>query len=695
MGPTDGVGFTTQVGTDMRPPGGAGAARAVDLAAMTLTLFRGGRIHAAADPDATALAVSGSTISWIGGEHAVGLLGTADRVVDLRGALVIPGFVDAHVHTTEAGLALSGLDLSGTRSLAQCLAAVGEFAARNPDGVLWGHGWEDTRWPEHRPPTRAELDLAVGDRPAYLSRVDVHSAQVSSALAAAVADGPGLAGWSATGAVTQQAHAAVRAAARQRLSAGQRSAAQLAFLRAATANGIVEVHECAADGATGRADLAALLSLDGPIPVRGYLAAAVTDPAEARRILFESGAHALGGDLTVDGAIGSRTAALRRPYDDAPGDCGVRYLGDLLVAEVAHPTVARRVVVRPAEGGGSGPDRTVDGEVAAEGVRTALEKDAARLRGVGERSGEIAPDRDRAVQREQRRQVGPPRGAVGRALVYLDDAVRRRGAQERELRRGSLTRRKPLPGNGSDGGVGLLRDRPGGRPAGEARPVRDRGGQRRADLRRMHVHPGQVGGTVADGEIQLRAGRRTVFRPSGVLPPVPPQHTVGVPRGELTDGGQALRQRAGAGQVEAGQREPGLGGVHVRVDESRDHQRTAEIDDPIGGAEQSDGVLATDPADRRTGHGKSGGVGIGGGMDPAAAEQGEGHRRQVNSTGGSRTAGRPHVRAHLSGEPHPVRRPHLSQWFGEHDARIRQRRGPTRSGDRPDVGPCLLYTSPS
>ncbi|HEY4992247.1 MAG TPA: amidohydrolase family protein, partial [Nakamurella sp.] len=300
---------------------------------MTLTLFRGGRIHTDADPDATALAVSGSTISWIGGEHAIGLLGTADRVVDLRGALVIPGFVDAHVHTTEAGLALSGLDLSGARSLAQFLAAVAEFAARNPGDVLWGHGWEDTRWPEHRPPTRAELDLVVGDRPAYLSRVDVHSAQVSSALAAAVADGPGLAGWSATGAVTQQAHAAVRAAARQRLSAGQRSAAQLAFLRAATANGIVEVHECAADGATGRADLAALLSLDGPIPVRGYLAAAVTDPAEARRILFESGAHALGGDLTVDGAIGSRTAALRRPYDDAPGDRGGRYLGDQEIAE--------------------------------------------------------------------------------------------------------------------------------------------------------------------------------------------------------------------------------------------------------------------------------------------------------------------------------------------------------------------------
>jgi len=300
---------------------------------VTLTLFRNGRIHTSADPDATAIAISGSTVSWIGGEHAIAVAGTPDRVIDLDGALVIPGFVDAHVHTTDAGLALVGLDLSGSRSLAQCLAAVREFAARNPDGVLWGHGWEETRWPENRPPTRSELDAAVGDRSTYLSRVDVHSALISTALAAAVTDGPAMAGWSTTGPVTQQAHAAVRAVARGQLSNAQRTAAQLGFLRSAAASGIVEVHECAAGDPSGRADLAALLALDGPIPVRGYLAAAVTDPAEALQILADSGAHALGGDLTVDGAIGSRTAALGRAYDDAPGSCGVRYLSEQQIAD--------------------------------------------------------------------------------------------------------------------------------------------------------------------------------------------------------------------------------------------------------------------------------------------------------------------------------------------------------------------------
>ena len=298
---------------------------------MTLTVLRNGRVHTAADPEATALANTDGTISWVGGEHAVDTAGRPDRVIDLAGALVVPGFVDAHVHTLDAGLALTGLDLSGARSLVQCLAAVREFARSHPDGIIWGHGWEDTRWPEGRPPTRAELDDAAGGRPAYLSRIDVHSAQLSSALAGAVTDRPE--GWSDTDPVTRLAHAAVRSAARGLLTAEQRRDAHLTFLGACAAQGIVEVHECAADGPSGLADLRALLNLAAPIPVRGYLARAVGSPEEARVALAETGAHALGGDLVVDGAIGSRTASLTHPYADDPGNRGARYLTDEQIVE--------------------------------------------------------------------------------------------------------------------------------------------------------------------------------------------------------------------------------------------------------------------------------------------------------------------------------------------------------------------------
>lgn len=302
---------------------------------MSTILFRNGRVHTPADPEATALAVTDGVVSWVGGEHAVSVVTDPDAVVDLDGALVIPGFVDAHVHTTDAGLALTGLDLSAVPSLPAALDAIAAHAAAHPGGIVWGHGWDETRWPENRPPTRAELDRAVGgDRAAYITRIDVHSALVSSALAAAVPDGPGLDGWSDQAPVRRAAHAAVRAFARQSMTAGQRAGAQAAFLRHCAAQGIVEVHECAAGDAAGRADLAALLNLAGPgidedagrVAVRGYLAALVEDPDQARAELAGTGAAALGGDLVVDGALGSRTAALSVPYVDDPGNTGSRYL---------------------------------------------------------------------------------------------------------------------------------------------------------------------------------------------------------------------------------------------------------------------------------------------------------------------------------------------------------------------------------
>jgi predicted amidohydrolase YtcJ len=298
-----------------------------------LTLLRNGRIHTTVDPDATALAFVDDRISWIGGEHAVELAGKPDAVVDLDGALIVPGFVDAHVHCTDAGLALTGLDLAPSRSLGECLARVRQFAATSEAEVVWGHGWDETRWPENRPPTRAEIDAAVAGRPAYLARVDVHSAAVSTALARVVPDGPGRDGWHDTDPLTRDAHHGARSTAKTLLGDRDRGRAQLAFLAHCAARGIVEVHECAQADTEGRSDLTGLLALDAPVSVLGYLGAAVTDPEQAADLLAETGAVALGGDLVVDGALGSRTAALRSPYADRPDGCGARYLDDAAITD--------------------------------------------------------------------------------------------------------------------------------------------------------------------------------------------------------------------------------------------------------------------------------------------------------------------------------------------------------------------------
>ena len=94
-----------------------------------------------------------------------------------------PAFVDSHVHLTATGLALVGLDLrAGDVVASTCCGSSPTTHATHPTGPIWAHGWDESDWPQRRPPTTAELDAAVGDRPAYLSRVDVHSAVASTAL---------------------------------------------------------------------------------------------------------------------------------------------------------------------------------------------------------------------------------------------------------------------------------------------------------------------------------------------------------------------------------------------------------------------------------------------------------------------------------------------------------------------------------
>ena len=336
---------------------------------MSRTLLRHGRIHTAADPEATAVAVTDGVISWIGGEHAVATAGRLDRVVDLAGALVTPGFVDAHVHVTDAGLALTGLALTDVGSAEELLQQLTMFAAAHPDPVVWGHGWDDTGW-AGPVPSRAAIDAAVGGRAAYLSRVDVHSALISTRLAE-VSGAAGRPGFSAQAAVSRAAHEAARAAATAMIPPAQRQAAQLAFLHAAAARGLVEVHECASADPAGRADLAALLTLAAPIGVVGYLGAAVADPEQARELLEATGAHALGGDLAVDGALGSRTAALHRPYLDDQATCGARYLDDEQILD--HLCACARAGIQPGF--------HVIGDAAVAAVAQGLRRAAERLGG--------------------------------------------------------------------------------------------------------------------------------------------------------------------------------------------------------------------------------------------------------------------------------------------------------------------------
>ncbi|MFD6175935.1 MULTISPECIES: amidohydrolase [unclassified Isoptericola] len=296
---------------------------------MTSTLYRNGAVHTPADPFAEALLVDDGVVAWIGAEDtAVGLAARADRVIDLDGALVAPGFVDAHVHLLETGLAAESVDLTAgaVTSLATALDALArgarELDAADPGGqeVLLAFGWDEQTWPERRAPSADEVDAACGGRRVYAARVDGHSAVVSGSFARS-AGLDRLPGWDPSGMVTSDAHHTAAAVVRQ-VSPARRSRAYRRALEDAAARGIVSVHEMSEPNMDTREGLAELVALTadpaGALPhvvaYRGELCATADD---ARQMLAELPfLTGIAGDLCADGSIGSRTAALRHPYAD-------------------------------------------------------------------------------------------------------------------------------------------------------------------------------------------------------------------------------------------------------------------------------------------------------------------------------------------------------------------------------------------
>ncbi|NTW38452.1 MAG: amidohydrolase family protein [Cellulomonadaceae bacterium] len=309
-------------------------------------------MHSRTDPFAQALLVADGQIAWLGAEESIrNLVDQADEVVDLDGALVTPAFVDAHVHLLETGLALEGVDLSpsaGVRSLATALDAVAlaarEARAAGANGPLLGHGWDETGWPEGRPPTREELDVATGGAPVYLARADVHSAVVSSSFArvSGCIDAPG---WDDSGLVTGEAHHRARTSARE-VSPERRGALHRAALEAAARAGIVSVHEMSGPFLDTREGLAGLLDLtrdaSSGLPLVVGFRAELCETTDDARLLLEAipGLAGIGGDLSVDGSLGSRTAALRHPYADGPGTGDLKIAAEQVANHVASVTRA-------------------------------------------------------------------------------------------------------------------------------------------------------------------------------------------------------------------------------------------------------------------------------------------------------------------------------------------------------------------
>ncbi|MCP4389907.1 MAG: amidohydrolase [Gammaproteobacteria bacterium] len=147
-------------------------------------MITGGRIFTA-DPDrpwAQALLVDGGQIRSIGGDEVIAACDDQNLAhLDIAGGLVVPGFIDGHVHVAMTGSAMLKAQLQGAGSLEEIQRRVLEWAQANPDaprvlGTNWVHG--DI---PGATPTRQMLDAIIPDRPVYLEAFDFHSSWVNTA----------------------------------------------------------------------------------------------------------------------------------------------------------------------------------------------------------------------------------------------------------------------------------------------------------------------------------------------------------------------------------------------------------------------------------------------------------------------------------------------------------------------------------
>jgi predicted amidohydrolase YtcJ len=146
-------------------------------------ILRGATVHTvdAARSTAQAVAIAAGRIAAVGDADAVdGLRGPATRVVDLDGAMVLPGFQDAHCHLGTAGHASTLCSLAESDGPDGHLRRIGAYREAHPDrDWIVGGGWSMSDFPGGTP-TAAALDAVVPDRPAVLTNRDYHGAWVNT-----------------------------------------------------------------------------------------------------------------------------------------------------------------------------------------------------------------------------------------------------------------------------------------------------------------------------------------------------------------------------------------------------------------------------------------------------------------------------------------------------------------------------------
>ncbi len=288
---------------------------------------------------ATAIAVGAHEIVAVGNDATILRQKQPEtRLFDLKGAFVMPGINDAHVHMAYAGQNKLAVDLTGSTSLADMLKRVSAAADHAlPGQWLLGGGWDHTLWTRQTLPTRQDLDTVSRGHPAFFVRVDGHIAVANSAalaLSGVTKQTPNPPGSQ----LDHDAHGELTGIVREGRALDliqqhvpppthemRRQAIVLAIGDAA-AHGVTSVQ----DNSTWDDFLVYQeLEHEGRLKVRITEWLRFDDPVpllQAHRAAHPAGDRMLHTGMLkgfMDGSLGSRTAALLAPYADDPGNSGL------------------------------------------------------------------------------------------------------------------------------------------------------------------------------------------------------------------------------------------------------------------------------------------------------------------------------------------------------------------------------------
>ncbi len=300
------------------------------------------RVYTVSDdePQAEAFAVAGGRFLMVGSNEGVLHAFPDAPRLDAGGRAIVPGLIDAHAHLMGQGRSMMRTDLVGTGSIEEVLGRLAAFDENLPEGTwLQGQGWDQNDWTDARYPTRADLDVRFPDRPVWLHRIDGHAAWANSAAlrrigidrlrsmddpagGRIVRDGAG----EPTGVFIDAAMDIVQREVPP--PSGAEDVEALRRVLAETARyGLTGVHEAGlslADMARYRQaieegwfNLRLYGMIGGPGPTQDAICAQGPFHDTTGRLDVRS------LKLYIDGALGSRGAALLEPYTDDPGNLGL------------------------------------------------------------------------------------------------------------------------------------------------------------------------------------------------------------------------------------------------------------------------------------------------------------------------------------------------------------------------------------